>query len=316
MDSRATFTGGMLPRLDWHNRGGGNIDFLAGRFPFEIRSGYRLRDDLAAVGLTSTRIPATGSSAMRLTGTWAVEHVGEAGMAPDTSDVNLFGLLAEGVFPWGLLTVGVARTFAGTHRSEADGGGVGGMAHPTGDRYSTHANRPRYANPMPKRYDSGYLLAIGYSTEVGLRRDILYANGYWTDGDSRRLGHSGPSLLGLAGTSSSDSGTGGHRQGPWTPRRDSAGFTVGMQTFFADEAANWAVELGHRQHPDTDRVGLGDAGGTALTTRAQYRLTDRFLLQLDAYYAFDGPDSKSLRHQDAENGKDTSALRVELRVSF
>ena len=316
MDSRATFTGGMFPRLDWQSRGRGDADFVAGRFPFGIRSGYVLRDDLTTAGFTTTRIPATGPSAMRLTGLWAVEHVGETGIAPDTSHVNLFGLLAEGEFSWGLLTVGVAKTFAGTHPSEGAGAGGAATANVTGGGYSAHADLSRFVDPMPKRYDSGYLLAIGYSTEVGLRRDILYANGYWTDGDFRRLASSGPSPPGPAGTSFSDLGTGSHRQSLWPRRLDSAGFTVGMQSFFAGEAANWAVELGHRQHLDTEHVGLGGTGGTALTTRAQYRLTDRFLLQLDAYYAIDGPDPENLRHQDAENRKDSSALRVELRVSF
>ena len=200
MESRAVFAGGMFARLDSQSRGGGEVDFVAGNFPFGIRSGY--------------------------------------------------------------------------------------------------------------------LLAIGYSTEIGLRRDILYANGYWTDGELRRPPSSGPSPPGPAGTSFSDLGAGGHRQSLWPRRFDSAGFTVGLQTFFADEAANWTVELDHRQHLDTDHVGLRDTGETALTTRAQYRFTDRFLLQLDAYYAIDAPDPKNRRHPDAENGKDSSALRVELRVSF
>ena len=163
---------------------------------------------------------------------------------------------------------------------------------------------------------SGYRLAIGYSTEIGLRRDILYANGYWAGGDFPRPASSGPSPPGPAGTPFSDPGAGGRRQSLWPRRFDSAGVTVGLQTFFADEAANWAVELGHRQHLDTGHVGLRDTGETALTTRAQYRFTDRFLLQLDAYYAIDAPDPKNRRHPDAENGKDSSALRVELRVSF
>ena len=316
MDSRATFTGGMFPRLDWQSRGRGDVDFVAGRFPFGIRSGYVLRDDLTAVGLTTTHIQTTESSAMRLTGLWAVEHSGVSGITPDASDVNLLGLLAEGEFSWGLLTVGVARTFAGTHRNRGVGGGAGGMADLTGGGYPAHTDLSRYVDPVPNKYQGGYLLAVGYSTEVGIRRDILYANSYWTDGDFRRPASSGRSPLGPAGTSFSDPGTGGHRHSLSPRRLDSTGFTVGMRTFFAAEAANWAVELGHRQHLDPDHIGSGDTGGTALTTRAQYRLTDRFLLQLDAYYAIDGPDPENLRHRDAENGKDSSALRVELRVSF
>ena len=193
---------------------------------------------------------------------------------------------------------------------------VGGM-FPRLDRQN-HGGRDAdfAAGKFPFGIRTGYLLAIGYSTEVGLRRDILYANGYWAAGNFRRLASSGASPRAPAGTSFTDPGTGGHRQGLRHRRFDSAGVTVGMQTFFADEAANWAVELGHRQHLDTDRTGSGDTGGTALTTRAQYRFTERLLLQLDAYYAIDGPDPKNRRREDAENGKDSSALRVEVRVSF
>ena len=316
VDSRATFTGGGIARLNPRNRGEGELGLVVGRLPLGIRNGYMLRDDVTAVGLTTTHIPMKGSSGTRLTGLWAVEHIGEAGIAPGESDVNLFGLLAEGEFPWGLLTVGVARTFAARLRSEGAGGGVGRMAHLTGGKYSAHANLSHYVDPIPKKYDSGYLLAIGYSTEVGLRRDILYANGYWTDEDFTRLASSGPSPLGLAGTSFSDVGTRDRRQDLRPRRLDSAGFAVGMQTFFADEAANWAVELGHRQQLDYDQTGSGNTGGTVLTTRAQYKFAERFLLQLDAYYAIDGSDTRNHRHQDAENGNDSSALRVELRVSF
>ena len=56
MDSRAMFTGGMIPRLASQSRGRGDVDFVAGRLPFGIRSGYMLRDDLTAVGLTRTHI--------------------------------------------------------------------------------------------------------------------------------------------------------------------------------------------------------------------------------------------------------------------
>ena len=251
---------------------------------------------------------------MRLTGLWAVEHGGEAHVARDRSDVGLFGLLAAREFPWGSLTVGVARTFAGGHRNEGVDGGIGWMGHRAGDDWM-HTDSFRYADPMEKRYDSGSLLAIGYSTEVGLRRDVLYASGYWTDGGLRRSASGTPSSLGLAGLSFSSAGIGDHRPDLRSGRLDSAGFAVGMRTFFADEAANWAVELGHRQHLDDARAGSGNRSGTALTTRARYRFAERFLVQLDAYYAIDGTDSKN-RHQEVENGRHSSALRVELRVDF
>ena len=316
MDFRGTFTAGMFPRLDPRNRGEGDIELVVGKLPIGIRGGYMLRDDLTAVGLTTTHVGMKRFSGVRLTGLWAVEHTNGADIAPDRSDVNLFGLLAEGDLPRGLLTVGVARTFAERHRGERVDGGIGLTANSTGDDFSIHANPSRYVAPMQTKYDSGSVLAIGYSTEVGLRRDILYANGYWTEGDFRRLANSGPSPLGPVGLSISDIGTGGHRPDRRLGRLDSAGFAVGMQAFFADEAANWAVELGHRQHLDRDHAGLGSTSGTGLTTRAQYRFAERFLLQLDAYYAINGPDAMNHRRQDAENSNDPSALRVELRVSF
>ena len=316
MDSRVMFTGGMFPRLDPQNRGEGDLELVAGKSPIGMRSVYMLRDDVTAVGLTTTHVGMKGSSGVRLTGLWAFEPASEADTPPYGNDVNLLGLLAEGEFPWGLLSVGVARTFTGWHRSEEAGGGVGPMAHFASGSYAANANLSRYADPTQKKYDGGYLLTIGYSREVGLRRDILYANGYWTDGDFGRLASNGPSPTRPAGLSFSDVATGDHRQGRWPGRLDSTGFAVGMQTSFADDAANWAVELGHRQHLDTDHVGLGNTGGTSLTTRARYRFAERFLLQLDAYYAINGPDTQNRRHQDAESGADSSALRVELRVSF
>ena len=57
---------------------------------------------------------------------------------------------------------------------------------------------------------------------------------------------------------------------------------------------------------------LGSSSGTALTTRAQYRFAERFLLQFDAYYAITVRDSANNRDLDA----DTSALRVALKVDF
>ena len=57
-----------------------------------------------------------------------------------------------------------------------------------------------------------------------------------------------------------------------------------------------------------------DTSGTALTTRVQYKFAERFLLQLDAYYAIHARDAKG--HQDAENDDDSAALRMELRVNF
>ena len=316
VDSRATFTGELSPRLDPQNRGKGDLESVVGKLPIGIRGGHMLRDDAAAAGLTTTQIRMPGPSGLRLTGLWAFEPAGEAAIPPDESDVNLLGLLAQGEFPWGLLSVGVARTFAGWHRGEGAGGGVGPMTHESSDRHAANRNLSRFVDPIRERYDGGYLLTIGYSREVGLRRDILYANGYWTEGDPARFASGSASRPRPAGPSLSDAGTGHHRQLLRPGRLDSTGFAIGMRTSFAEDAANWAVELDHRQHLAADRVGLEDAVGTALTTRAQYRIAERFLLRLDAYYAIDGPDTRRRRHQDAGNGTDSSALRVELRVSF
>ena len=306
----------MFPRLDSRNGGEGDLDLVVGRFPIGIRTGYLLRGDVTAVGLTTTRIPTKGSSGVRLTGLWAVGHVGETDITRDGSGVNLFGLLAEGELPWGSLTVGVARSFVGHRSGEGVGGGVGQTGFATRDDHSVHTRISHDVGPMQENDEGASLLAIGYSTEIGHRRDLLYASGYWTDGNFGRISRGGPSPLGPGGLAFPDVGSGGHRPGPRPGRLDSAGFAVGMQTFFADEAANWAVEVGHRQHLDDDHAGWGDGSGTALSTRAQYRLAERFLLQLDAYYAINGLDAESRRHPAAENGKDSSALRVELRVSF
>ena len=316
MDVGGTFTGGMFPRLDSRRRGEGDLELVVDRLPFGIRGGSMPGDDVAALGLTTTRTPKSGASTVRLSGLWALDRVGEAGIASDGSDVNLLGLFAEGEFSWGLLTVGVARTFAAGHRGEGADGGVGWPTHPTGDDGAVRANPFRRADPVRRPHDSGSRLAIGYSTEIGLRRDILYASGYWSDGDFRRLSSGRSSTPGPVGPFFSDVGTGGHRPDVRSGRLDSAGFAVGMQTFFADEAANWAVELGYRQHLDDGYPGPGDTGGTALTTRAQYRFAERLLLRLDAYYDINGSDSKNRRVGDTEIAGDSSALRLELRVSF
>ena len=226
------------------------------------------------------------------------------------------GLFAEGDFPWGLLEVDVARTIAGWDRGDQVNSGVRWTGHSAGNNYSMHANFSRYFDPMLKKHDSGSLMALGYSTQVGLRRDILYANGYWAEGDFRRLAGSGPPPLGPIDLSFSGVGLGGHHPSLWPRPLDSAGFAVGMQTFFAEETAHLAVAVGHRHDLDKEHAMLGNTSATTLSTRARYRFGERFLLQMDAYYAIHDRDSKIYRNQDAENHKDSSALRVELRVSF
>ena len=305
--------GEMFPRLDPQDRGTGDFGFAVGKFPVEFQNGYMVRDEMTAVGLTKTHIQMEGSSGVRLTGLWVFDHINKFNNSPDKSDVDLFGLFAEGDFPWGLLEVDVARTNADRDRGKQVNAGVGWTGHSAGNNYSMHANFSRYFDPPRNRYDSGSLLVLGYSTEVGLRRDILYANGYWAEEDFRRLASSGPPPLGPVGLSFAGVGLGGYRPALWPRPLDSAGFAVGMQTFFADNTANWAVEVGHRQDLDKGDS-FGNTSGTALTTRVQYKFAERFLLQLDAYYAIHGRDAKG--HQDAENDDDSAALRMELRVNF
>ena len=255
------------------------------------------------------------SSTVQLTGLWTFGHINNLDEAPGGSDADLLGLSAERGLSWALPTVAVAGHVAGSDRGMQFNGGVDRARHSAGNNYSMLANYSRYIDPVQNRYGSETMLALGYSTEVGVRRDILYANGYWAEGDFRRLAGNGPLPPGPIGLSSSRVGLGDNRPVLWSRPLDSAGFAVGVQTFFANDAANWAVELGRRQDLDKDQFGLGNTSGTALTTRAQYMFAKHFLLQLDAYYAIDGRDSKTHRQPDAD-GKDSSALRVALKVSF
>lgn len=254
-------------------------------------------------------------STLQLTGLWTFGHVNGLEEAPEGGDVDLPGLFAERGLSWALPTVAVAGHVAGGDRGMQLNDGVGRTRHSAGNNYSMLANYSRYIDPAQNRYGSGTMLALGYSTEVGVRRDILYANGYWAEGDFARSAGSGPLPPGPIGLSSSRVGLGDNRPVLRSRPLDSAGFAVGVQAFFADEAANWAVELGRRQDLDKDQSGPGNTSGTALTTRAQYKFAKRFLLQLDAYYAVDGRDSKKHPQPDAD-GKDSSALRVALKVSF
>ena len=270
----------------------------------------------------NTHIRMGGSSEPQLMGLWALDRIDKSDGAAETRDVNLFGLFTEGDFPWQLRDADVAGTIAGRDWDEHVNGGVGWTGHSAGNNYSMHANFSRYFDPMQTKYASGSLTVLGYSTEVGLRRDILYANGYWAEGDFKRPASSGPPPLGPVGLSFSGVGLGGHHPALWPRPLDSAGFAVGMQRFFADDTVRWTVEVGHRQDFDKDHPALGNTGGTALNTHAQYKFSEHFLLQLDAYYAIHGRDSQadhrqeSYRGQDAKNAKDSSALRVELRVNF
>ena len=266
-----------------------------------------------AAGLSTTRIETEDSSGVRRMRLWTFGHAGGFHTAPDKGDVNLFGLFVERALAPGMTRMDRAGAIAGGIRGEQFYGGVGWTGQSAGNDYSINASFSRHFDPTRMEYDDGSLLALGYSTEIGYRRDILYASGYWAEGDFRRLANSGPPPLRPIGLSLSGGGLGDIRPAPWPRLLDSAGFAIGMRTFFAEQAANWTVELGHRQDLEKEDW-LGSTSGTALSTRAQFRLAERLLLQMDAFYAIHGRDSIGPRYSGYDD--DSAALRVELRVNF
>ena len=143
---------------------------------------------------------------------------------------------------------------------------------------------------------------------------MMYANGYWAEGIVGRLASSSPAPLEPVGLSFSGVGLGGYRPSLWHRHLDTAGFAVGLRTFFAEEAANLTVELGHRQDLDQGRAAMGDISEFAVATRFQYRFTDRLHLRMDAYHAMLTDDWRDSR--DTRTDGDSSALRVEVRVNF
>ena len=272
-----------------------------------------IRGETMTVRLSTTQIQTDDSPGVRMMGLWAFGQVGKFDGTPGESDLNLFGLFVERSSPRGSPDAGRAGSIADRHRSDQFNGGVGWTGQSAGNDYSINANFSRHFDPTQRKYDDGSLLALGYSTEIGYRRDILYANGYWAEGDFRRLANSGPPPLGPIGLSFAGIGLRGYRPAPWPRLLDSAGFAVGMRTFFAEQAANWTVELGHQQELEKEDW-LGSTAGTSVTTRAQFRLAESFMLQMDAFYAIHGRGSNGPR--DADYDDDSAALRVELRVNF
>lgn len=316
--------GEMFPNLDPEDRGQLDLGFAAGRFPVEFQNGYLVRDEMTAVGLAKTNVQVPGSSGVRILGLWAFDHVNESNGARDGRDVDLFGLFVEGDFPWGLLELDVARTVSGRERGDQFNAGVGWTGHSAGNNYSVHVNVSQHfdqdvaspANRRPngqiKDYD-GALLVAGYSTEISPQHDLFYANGYWASGDFGRLASNGTPPLGPVGLSFAGVGLGGYRPALWPRPLDSAGFAVGVQKFFADETANWALEFAHRRDLEADDE-FGDTGGFAVTTRFQRKFANRFLVQVDAWHAWYESDDRG--PQDAENDDDSSAVRLELRMNF
>ena len=110
-----------------------------------------------------------------------------------------------------------------------------------------------------------------------------------------------------------DVGLGGYRPALWPRPLDSAGFALGVQKFFADEAANWVVEFAHRRDLEDDDE-FGNTGGVAVTTRFQRKFFNRFPVQVDACQAWHESDNG--RPQDGENDDDSAAVRVESRMNF
>ena len=264
------------------------------------------------VGLSTTHIRTEGTSGVRMTGFWAFGQGRTSEDVPDDGDHNLFKLFVERMSPWEFSEADRARG-GGGHRGAQFNSGVGWASQFAGYDYSINANFSRHYDPTQRTHDDGSLLALGYSTEFGYRRDILYASGYWAEGDFGRLANSSPPPLGPIGLSFAGVGLRGYRPAPWPRLLDSAGFAIGMQTFFAEQAAHWTVELGHR-HDLENEDWLENTSGTSLVTRAQFRLAERFMLQMDAFYAIHGHHSSGL--QPEEFDEDSAALRVELRVNF
>ena len=318
--------GELFPRLDPRDQGGWDLGFAAGKFPVELQNGYLVRDEMTAVGLSKNNIQFPGSSGMHVLGLWGFHHVNESGNARDRRDVDLFALSVEGDFPWGLLEVDVGGTVADKRRGNQINGGVGWTGHPGIHNLSAHANFSSHTNQtidaarglnvlpngVEKDYD-GTLLVLGYSREIGLRHDLIYATGYWANGYFGRLASNASPPLGPVGLSFAGVGLGAYRPALWPAPLDSLGAAVGVQKFLLEERANVTLEIAHRYDLEKDDP-FGNTSGFAVTTRVQYKIAERFMLQLDAFYAVHSDDSGP--PQDAETDEDSSAVRLELRIGL
>lgn len=193
-------------------------------------------------------------------------------------------------------------------------GAAGRTGHSGANDYSLRANASRHFDHTQTDDLDGALMVLGFTRTLGIRRDNLYANGYWAEGDFRTLASGSRPSLGPIGLSFAGVGVEGNRSAMWPRPLDATGVAVGLQTFIAEDDVNWTVELGHRQDLDRDRAVIVDTSSTALATRVQYRFANRFLLQMDAYHAMLVSDPNRPRNGDSNAG--SSAVRVELRVSF
>ena len=316
----------ILPLRDPLDREQGDWGFAFGKFPVEFQNGLLVRDEMTAVGLSKTNVQLEGSSGVRILGLWAFDEINEPNGASSSRHVELLGLFVEGDFPWGLLEVDVAATFSGQARGKQINAGLGWTGHFARNNYSTRLNvsnqfdnRVDYeeglkapSNVQAKDYD-GALLTFGFSTELGLRRNIFYATGYWAEGDFGQLANNGSPPLGPIGLSFAAAGLGSYRPALWPRPLNSVGFAVGIQKFFDDQLSSLVVELAHREDLEVNDE-YGETSGFALTARFQYKIAPRFMVQIDAYHAILRGDS--LGFQDAESDNDTSAVRMELTFNF
>ena len=303
----------MFPTLDPDDRTANDLGFAIGKFPVELQNGYLVRDEMLAVGLSKINIPVEGSSGVRLLGIWAFGHLDEPRFK---GDADVIVLSAEGNFPWGLLEVDAGARFADSPEGDQFNAGVGWTHHIGLGNYTLHAN---FSNPAGSgmKDDEAYLVVFGYSREINIRRDLVYALGFWADGSHERLSSNGAPPLGTVGLSFAGTGVGRYRPALLPAPADAAGFSIGIQRFLLGESANWVLELAHRQDLEKrNRTGStsGNTSGFALTTRLQYKFRNRFLVQFDGFVARVANDS--LEFQDAENDNDSAGASLQLVIGF
>ena len=298
----------MFPMLDPQDRSPNDLGFAIGKFPVDLQNGYMVRDEMLAVGLSKVNIPMEGSSGVRVLGIWGFDHFNEPRF---DGDADLFLLSAEGNFPWGLLEVDVGARFADSPLGDQYNAGIGWTHHIGLGNYTLHVN---FSNPAKaESNDEAYLVVAGYSREINIRRDLVYALGFWADGNHLRLSSNGAPPLGTVGLSFAGNGVGGYRPALLPAPSDAAGIALGIQKFFLGESANAVFEVAHRQ--DLEKRDMNrNTGGIALTTRLQYKFGNRFLLQVDGYVARLASDS--VEPQDFETDNDSAGASLQLVIGF
>ena len=96
-------------------------------------------------------------------------------------------------------------------------GAAGRTGHSAGDDYSLHANASRHFDHAATDNVDGALMVLGFTRTLGIRRDRLYANGYWAEGDFRTLASGSQPSHGPIGLSFAGFGVEGHRSAMWPP---------------------------------------------------------------------------------------------------